>query len=143
MSFNEPLLPVAGLVTITAIVWVRLYVERIGELRARRLSPQRLATSRDVAATLQRVRAADNFRNLFEVPVLFYALCLALEVTHLSTELLLAGCWLYVALRAVHSYIHCSYNRVMHRFSVYVASTVLLFMLWAIFTLMLLRRGAS
>jgi len=31
----------------------------------------------------------------------------------------------------VHSAIHCTYNNVMHRFFVYVTSTVLLFGLWA------------
>jgi hypothetical protein len=49
------------------------------------------------------VQASDNFRNLFEVPVLFY----------------------------VHSFIHLTYNRVMHRFAVYVLSTVVLLVLWA------------
>jgi NAD(P)-dependent dehydrogenase (short-subunit alcohol dehydrogenase family) len=29
-----------------------------------------------------------------------------------------------------HSAIHCTYNQVMHRFTVYAASSLLLFMLW-------------
>jgi hypothetical protein len=131
MLARHPLLPAAAMVALTAVVWVRLYVQRIGEMRRRRISAGELATARQTATVLQDVTAADNFRNLFEVPVLFYVLCLALYVTHRQGAALLALCWLFVALRAVHSAIHCTYNNVMHRFFVYVTSTVLLFGLWA------------
>ena len=130
---RHPLLPVIAMVAITAVVWVRLYVQRIGEMRRRRIRPSDLATSRQAASVLQDVSAADNLRNLFEVPVLFYVFCLALYATQWQNALVLAGCWLYVALRGVHSAIHCTYNNVMHRFYVYLISTVLLFALWAWF----------
>jgi hypothetical protein len=131
MLARHPLLPAAAMVALTAVVWVRLYVQRIGEMRRRRISAGELATAPQTATVLQDVTAADNFRNLFEVPVLFYVLCLALYVTHRQGAALLALCWLFVALRAVHSAIHYTYNNVMHRFFVYVTSTVLLFGLWA------------
>jgi hypothetical protein len=119
-------------------VWVRLYYDRIGEMRSRRIRAQALATSRDGQA-LQRISAADNFRNLFEVPVLFYALCIALAATGTATTFFVAGAWAYVALRALHSFIHVTYNRVMHRFTVYVLSTVLLFAMWGVFGVQTIR----
>jgi hypothetical protein len=128
---RHPLLPAVAMVAITAVVWVRLYIERIGEMRRRRIPPGDLATSRQAASVLQDVSAADNFRNLLEVPVLFYVFCLALYAMHRQDALALGGCWLFVVLRAVHSAIHCTYNNVMHRFYVYLISTVLLFALWA------------
>lgn len=127
------LMPMAAMVALTAIVWLRLYGERIGEIRERRIDPQALASARDLTATLRRTQAADNLRNLFEVPVLFYALCLAVVSVGVATPFLVNGAWAYVVLRAVHSLIHCTYNRVMHRFAIYAASTVLLFVLWAAF----------
>jgi len=133
MFLRHPLLPVVGMVAITAVVWGRLYVQRIGEMRRRRIPPGDLATSRHAAGVLQDVSAADNFRNLFEVPVLFYVFCLAFYATQRTSALVLCGCWLFVALRVVHSAIHCTYNNVMHRFYVYVTSTVLLFALWTWF----------
>lgn len=42
-------------------------------------------------------------------------------------------------LARVHSFIHLTYNRVMHRFAVYVSSTVILFVLWAALGVQLLR----
>jgi hypothetical protein len=122
---SDPIwLPCVALVGLTALVWVKLYADRLGEMRARRIDPQELATTR---------AAADNFRNLFEVPVLFYLLCIALAVTGASTPAFVAAAWGYVVLRALHSLIHVTYNRVVHRFLVYVASTLLLFGMWIAF----------
>ena len=125
--------PAVALVALTAAVWVRLYVDRIGEMRERKIDAQSLATSSAAAQTLRQVQASDNLRNLFEVPVLFYALCALVVATDLDSPILVSGAWGYVALRCVHSYIHITYNRVIHRFLVYVASTVLLFTLWGVF----------
>ena len=126
-------LPCAAMVGLTALVWVKLYRDRIGEMRAKRIDPQALATARDAAALLERRGAADNFRNLFEIPVLFYLLCIALALNGGSTPAFVAAAWAYVALRALHSLIHVTYNRVMHRFLAYVASTLLLFGMWIAF----------
>ena len=46
--------------------------------------------------------------------------------------------WIFVALRVLHSAIHCSYNKVMHRFYAYVAGGMVLFALWAWLGLQLL-----
>ena len=127
------ILPVIALVLLTAVVWVRLYVERIRELKQRRIDPQSLATSASAGQTMQRVQASDNFRNLFEVPVLFYALCAVLASAQHISSFFVIGAWVYVALRCIHSFIHLTYNRVMHRFAVYVLSTVILFVLWGVF----------
>ncbi|HLW74079.1 MAG TPA: MAPEG family protein [Gammaproteobacteria bacterium] len=141
MSETPILLPCAGLAGLTAAVWVRLYWERIGEMRAKRIAPQALSTSAQARDRLQLTCAADNFRNLFEMPVLFYALCLGLAVAGLATPLFVAMAWTYVVLRALHSFIHTTYNRVMHRFTVYAASSVLLFAMWGLFAARLLAAG--
>ena len=131
-------LPCVALVALTIIVWVRLYVDRIGEMRARRIKPQAISTSREAAQALQNLKAADNFRNLFEVPVLFYVLCVSLAVTQSVTILYLLGAWIYVVLRTAHSFIHLTYNRVMHRFVAYALSTILVLAMWAGFGVQLL-----
>ena len=129
--------PLAGMVALTAIVWVKLYVDRLGEMRRKRIDPQSLASAAFKAEALQNVGASENFRNLFEVPVLFYALCLAVSVTGTATPGLVQAGWAFVALRALHSLIHVTYNRIMHRFAAYAVSTLLLFGLWIAFALRL------
>ena len=82
-------------------------------------------------------KRAANQRNQFELPVLFYVLCIALALTGATTPGLVTAAWVYVGLRALHSLIHVTYNRVVHRFLVYVASTLLLFGMWVAFFLAL------
>lgn len=119
-----------ALVLLTFAVGARLLYCRVREMRMRRLHPQAVATSAQMAGRLEDVRAADNFRNLFEVPVLFYALVgVAIGAGHVP-EWLAAGAWLFVALRIVHSVIHCTYNRVMHRFAAFIGSFVVVVVLW-------------
>jgi hypothetical protein len=111
-----------------------MYVERIGEMRKRRISPQRIASRHDAAKVLETTRAADHFANLFELPVLFYVLCLCLIITGMESGVFVAGAWGYVALRGLHTTIHLTYNRVMHRFMAYAVSSLTLFSMWMVFT---------
>lgn len=53
--------------------------------------------------------------NLLELPVLFYVVGLMLYVTAGASSLVLALAWSYVALRILHSVIHLTYNKVVHR----------------------------
>jgi hypothetical protein len=131
------LLPPTVLAFLTGFVWLRMGSDRLGELRSRRIHPQQVATAKQMGETLQNVQSADHFRNLFEVPVLFYALCGFLAITKLTTLLLLACAWGYVVLRAAHAYIHLTSNKVVRRFQVFVASTIVLYVMWGIFALRL------
>lgn len=129
--------PVIAQVLLVLAVAVRMYLVRVAEMRARRIRPQAIATSHTAAEALQNVAAADNLRNLFETPVLFFAVCGALAITDTVTPLQLGLAWTYVGLRAVHSIIHVTYNRVIHRFLAFVASLTCLFLMWALFGLAL------
>ena len=68
--------------------------------------------------------------NLFEMPVLFYVVGILILQTGQTGILTLSLAWAYVALRYLHSYIHLSSNKVMHRFRVYVLSCLVLIALW-------------
>jgi hypothetical protein len=133
--------PLIAQVVLVGSVMVRMYTARVAEMRARRISPQSIATSRSAADTLKDVAAADNLRNLFELPVLFFTLGCALAITDTVTTLQLALAWTYVGLRVVHSFIHVTYNRVIHRFAAYLASTVCLFLMWGLFAYSLWNLG--
>ena len=78
-----------------------------------------------------------NLMNLLEMPLLFYVLGLSAYATHHVTEFTVLISWAYVGLRAVHTIIHLTYNRILHRFSVYAASNGVLFVLWLEFALYL------
>ncbi len=124
-------LPAFAMVALTLVVWLRMYTTRIAQMKRERIHPQAVATSAQAAARLTDSRAADNFRNLFELPVLFYLALVIAAIAGLATDATLALAWLFVALRVVHSAIHCTYNKVMHRFQAYLAGGVVLWVLWA------------
>jgi hypothetical protein len=126
------------MVLLNLLVWLRLYQTRIGEMKRRRIHPQSVASSSQMAA-LEDTRAADNFRNLFELPVLFYAAMLLIIFNQTESPVLLALAWTFVALRYLHSYIHCTYNRVKDRFTVYLFSGIALWAIWAVMACLWLR----
>ena len=120
-----------GMVGVVFAVWLRLYQTRIGEMQRRRIHPQAVASAKAMVEALEDARAADNFKNLFELPVLFFAACLAAMVTGVDSNVALGLAWAFVAFRALHSWIACTYNKVMHRFQAYLAGGLALFGLWA------------
>jgi hypothetical protein len=74
--------------------------------------------------------AAENYNHQFEAPVLFYVLCLSAMITGLGTEYSVMLAWVYVGLRIIHSVIHCTYNRVLHRFAAFSLSNLVLIALF-------------
>jgi hypothetical protein len=132
------LLPPTALALLTACVFGLLYKDRITEIRARRIHPQQLATSKESIGVLENVASSDNYRNLFEAPVLFYALCGFLAITQLTTVLLLACAWGYVLLRVSHTFVHLTNNKVIRRFQLFFASSIVLYVMWVLFAVRLL-----
>ena len=70
--------------------------------------------------------------NLLELPMLFYVVCIVLYVTAGASTVTIALAWAFVVLRVVHSAIHLTYNRVLHRLAVFTASNAALIVLWVI-----------
>jgi hypothetical protein len=126
------ILPALAMVALTFIVWWRMFFTRIGQMKRERIHPQAVATSAQATARLTDSRAADNFRNLFELPVLFYLALVVAALTAQVTILTMSLAWAFVVMRIVHSAIQCSYNKVMHRFRAYVAGGLLLWTLWLV-----------
>ena len=133
-------LPALAMALLTFAVWLRLFFTRIPEMKRERIHPQSIALSAQAATRLSDTRAADNFRNLFELPVLFYAALFVAALTGQVTPATLALAWIFVALRVVHSAIHCGYNKVMHRFYAYAAGGWVLWAMWALIGWRLLSR---
>jgi hypothetical protein len=117
---------------LTLLVWVYMYARRIpfvlslgskvdlrkpGELA--RLSPTAVSNP------------SDNLKNLFEMPVLFYALALYLFVMREVDTTYVVAAWAFVAFRSAHSIVHSTFNLVLLRFYLYLAATLALwFMLF-------------
>ena len=116
---------------LTGLVWVFMYARRIPAMQAARRPVQFYTTPEKVVERLPEAinYPAHNLKNLFELPVLFYALCLLLYVTGNVDGVHVAAAWGFVAFRALHSLIHCTINRVMARFVCYLISSLLLWIM--------------
>lgn len=128
--------PTFALVLLIFLVLVTLAAQRFRHVRANPPSPEDVATSAAAKTYFEPVEApANNLANLFEIPVLYFALVpLLLLFRHAGHfEVLLA--WIYVALRVVHSLIHIGRGKVVGRFMVYLASCLVLAIMWANFAL--------
>ncbi len=118
--------PFFATMILTLVVWAYMYVRRIGFIMQNGISPEDLA----IPGTLTRLSPAavsnpsDNLKNLFEMPVLFYALALYLFVTNQVDAVYVGAAWVFVAFRALHSAVHCTINLVMPRFYLYLLSTL-------------------
>jgi hypothetical protein len=122
--------PMVALAALTFVVTVVMYRRRLAELREKKIHPQALATSAQMAARLEDTKAADNYRNLHEAPTLFYAAGAIALALGLGDALLVGLAWSYVAARVAHTGVQLTTNRVRHRFQAFVASFALLVLLW-------------
>ena len=133
MDANEIFAPFIGMLSLTFLVWVLLYVRRIGYMTKHRIHPQRVTTPEKGKALIPEDVSypAYNLANLFELPVVFYALCLYLYVTGNVDQIYVAAAWVFFVLRVLHSIVHCTFNRVIVRFWLYALSALALWFMLA------------
>lgn len=132
MYFKPLLMPLLAQVILTFTVMIIMYRRRVSEMKTKRIHPQRSKT-RSVAHGIltDSESAADNYLNLFESPVLFYVAILLTLILMVQDSIIVFLAWTYVGSRYLHSFIHISYNQVMHRFSVFIFSSFVLLAIWS------------
>jgi hypothetical protein len=118
--------PVFATVFLTFVVWVYMYVRRIRFINGSGVTPEQLAVPGALAelSPPEVSHPSDNLKNLFELPVLFYALALYLFTSNQVDATYVAVAWVFVGFRVLHSAVHCTINIVMLRFSLYLISSL-------------------
>ena len=124
------LFPLIAMALLTFIVAALMFRRRVAAMKAQRIHPQKVALSAQMAALIADTRASDNFRNLFELPVLFYAAVLTIYSANLCNTTYMVLSWIFVVTRSAHSYLHCGPNRTMLRFSAFAAGFITLILIW-------------
>ena len=131
MYFKPLLLPLLAQIALTFIVMLTMYQKRVAEMKSKRIHPQRAKTRSSTHGVLtDSERSANNYSNLLESPILFYVAILLTLILMVQDSILVVLAWTYVAARYVHSFIHITYNRVMHRFTTFVFSSFALLAIW-------------
>ena len=113
---------------LTFAVWMLMYKRRVGYMKRERIHPQKVTTPEKFKQLVpEEVNyPANNLANLFELPVIFYVLCLYLYVVGQVDVIYVIAAWLFFGFRVAHSFVHCTFNRVYLRFYLYAASSIAL-----------------
>lgn len=85
-------------------------------------------------------QSSRNYNNQFEVPILFYVVGILNISLSIESILAVVCAWLFVISRIIHSYIHLTYNNVVHRMLSYWAGLVLIIIMWVN---LLIKEGGS
>lgn len=128
MPANAIFGPFFSMLLLTFAVWAYMYIRRLAFMKSHDIDAQALTTPERGAAIIPETVSypAYNFRNLFELPVAFYALCLYLYATDSVDPTYVTAGWLFFVLRAVHSLIHSTVNIVVLRFLAYMAGALVM-----------------
>jgi hypothetical protein len=130
MSSHSLVFPMLALVLLTFGVAVVLFRARVRSVREGHTPVSYFRTFQGPQEPEFLAKSTRHFVNLFEVPTLFYAGCLAAMVAGVSGPWVAGFAWGYVAARVAHAVIHLGSNRVRHRLRAYAASWVFLLALW-------------
>ena len=128
---NAIFVPMLAMMLLTFLVWVYLFAKRVPFLQAANIPNDELTAAKLTEMSPPAViNPSDNLKNLFELPVVFYTLCIYLFVTNSVDTTHLISAWVFVMFRYLHSLMHCTVNIVLARFGLYlIASLALWFML--------------
>jgi hypothetical protein len=120
---------VQALLSIVVLIW-------LGPVRARSLRAARLQlTEDDVRLGRNRwseeaQKVSNNYKNQFELPVLFFAVVAYAMILVPSDAVLVGLAWVFVASRLVHAAIHIGPNVVAWRGAAFLVGAVVLGAMW-------------
>ncbi|MCF8473274.1 MAG: MAPEG family protein [Emcibacter sp.] len=75
-------------------------------------------------------KATRQWANLYEVPVLFYAVCAAILALRLDDMIFTYMAYSFFGLRVIQAYIHTTYNDVYHRLTIFACGLVIILAMW-------------
>jgi hypothetical protein len=135
------LYPIFAMFLLVTIVLLRMRSMRFAAVRKGEVSIRYYRAFQEGIEPEPLRVVARHFKNLFEVPVLFYVGVIMAYITHQVNDWLVACAWTYVALRYLHTYVHLTANDVVVRFGVYIASGFVLLLMWSSLLVQLVRAG--
>ena len=122
--------PMFAMVLLTFGALLMLLRARVQVVQSGSIDPKYFETYQGGSEPEASAKVARHFSNLLEAPTLFYAACLAAMLVGPPTALVVGLAWAYVAVRAVHTWIHTGSNTVPYRLGAYLASWLVLVLLW-------------
>ena len=115
--------PFFGTMALTLAVWLYMYGRRLPFIFSSGLDPKQMTPLELARLSPPQVsNPSDNLKNLFELPTVFYAVVLYLFTTSQVDRVYVGSAWVFFLFRMLHSIVHCTFNLIPLRFSLYVIS---------------------
>jgi hypothetical protein len=115
------------MVAWTALTWIIMTAVRLPAMNAAGLTPDDAKHTSELHVLKGTPRQmADNYNHLFEVPVVFYALVLAIVFSGRADEVHMYCAWGFVISRVIHSLWQWTSNAVAIRFPLFALGWILL-----------------
>ena len=137
----EIIYPVFAMFALTIFVAFRLAYLRFTGASSGQINPRFFKTYRGYEEPDNLRVMSRHLINLYEMPVLFYVAGILILQTGQTGVLTLSLAWAYVGLRYIHSYIHLSSNKLLHRLRVFALSAFVLIALWLTLIIRLMTSG--
>lgn len=141
MSETALFWPAFAQVLLVIALMVVMGRRRARSLRMTRKSPDDVALNRAADWNDEATKAANSFKNQFEIPTLFFAAVAMALAMKMSDVVLVALAWAFVATRAAHACIHLTFNRTMTRMYVWLAGVACVVMMWLVLALRVAQSG--
>lgn len=134
------LYPVFIQIFLTLFIGVQTAVGRVKVIRSGQVHPSKIALdSSNWPDDLRKL--GNSLGNQFELPVLFYVLCIVAMLSNMADSIAITLAWVFVVSRIVHAYIHTTSNRVTRRALVFFFGAFIIALLAAYIFLRLLAAG--
>jgi len=137
MSVQFVLLPLFVLVVLTFLLGFRLAYLRVNSVRSGEVHPRDVALREpNWPASVRQIENA--YHNQLELPLLFYVLTILALLTKHADLLFVLLAWVFVTLRVLHALIHVTDNNMSRRAMMFIASAIVLAVMWGIYILRVL-----
>ena len=119
-----------GMFVLSVVVGLRMLQLRYRAVLQDKVHPSYFKLNRGAEIPDYLVKATQHYDNLYETPVLFYAIVILAFVLNIVDTVSLILAYGYLISRVAHALIHLNSNRILQRRNVFLVSIILLTLLW-------------
>lgn len=134
MHVQSVLLAIFVQVTLTFALMFALAFTRVRAVSRKEVRARDIALGQPNWPEHQ-TKLGNAFRNQFELPVLFYLICVLAIITRQADNVFVVLAWLFVAARLMHAFVHVTSNNLSTRFYAFALSGVVLLLMWIVFAI--------
>lgn len=124
------ILPMIGMIFLTFGIMIWILKLRYQAIREDGLNPKYFRLYRGAKLPDYLLKVTQHYENLLELPLFFYAAIILLTALNIVDYFYIFLTWSFLLLRLVHTYIHTTSNRVIQRKNIFIASSIILIILW-------------